>query len=240
MQEYTVNHYFWGSLKLTLPSQWNEKYKISKFINDGASASVYLLESFKGHESLVLKIQQIDKKEWLDEEVFIHKLFNEYNIGPKIYDYWIINNKTHLYGCIVLEYLQMGEICYLYDNILKKLTDNYYILAGNIKFKDQLIKQIRTIHSLGYVHLDIFEANILYRDEETITLCDFGLSCKIDSVPMDRIEKIYNSYFTYPIIYNYITYKNISLNNLIKNPKLIDYIFVWFVWKLDLDDESKL
>lgn len=240
MEEYTVNHYFWGSLKITLPNHLNEKYKITKFINDGASASVYLLESFKDQEDIVLKIQEIHKKEWLEEEVFIHKLFNEYNIGPKIYDYWVINNKIHLYGCIILEYLRMGEINYLYDNALNTFTNEYYMLNKNNKFKDQLVKQIRTIHSLGYVHLDIFESNILYRDSENITLCDFGLSCKIDSVPIDRIEKIFDSYSEYPVLYNYIKYKNITLDTLIKNPKLIDYIFVWFVWKIDLDDESML
>lgn len=237
MEQITVNHYFWGSLSLNLPDKYNKKYKIGKFINDGASASVYLLESINtNNQSLVLKIQKLDKKEWLYDEVEIHKLFNEYNIGPKLYDYWIINTNNILYGFIVLEYLPLGEIECLYDNIQKRLTNTYYNLHKNIKIRDQIINQIRIIHSLGYVHLDIFEPNILYRDAENITLCDFGLSCKILNVPVYRIEKIFESYIKNPFLYSYFKYKNITIDKLIQNPKLIDYIFVWFVWGIDLDN----
>jgi len=223
MEQTIVTHYFWGSITLNLPDKYNQKYRIGKFLNDGASASVYLLESIDNKDSLVLKIQKIDKKEWLFEEVDIHKLFNEYNIGPKLYDYWIINTKNNLYGCIVLEYLHLGEISSLYDIAQKKLTNNYYNLHKNIKFRDQIIDQIRTIHSIGYVHLDIFEHNILYRDTENITLCDFGLSCKISNIPIYRIQRIFELSIRHPLLYSYFTYKNITIDKLVKNPKLIDY-----------------
>lgn len=232
-----VNHHFWGSLKVELPNNLSKTYKIGKFINDGTSASVYLLESIKNEdkESLVLKIQQVETKEIFNNEINITKLFNKHGIGPKLYHDWIIIHEYYVYGFMVLEYLKIGEIPILYSNIKKGLTDHYNILNKNILLRDQLIKQIRIIHSLGYIHLDIFESNILYRHLNEITLCDFGLSCKIDLVTIKNIKNIYKEYQKNPIIYDYIKYKKIKIQDLINNPKLIDYIFVWFVWKIDLD-----
>ncbi len=244
-----VSHYEWGKIEFKFPKRIHKNYTLGKFINDGKSASVYLLENKNGLENIALKIQLIDSKKTFNNEIKIALLFNEFNIGPKVYDHWITSacgsqasNGVKMYGFITMEYWN-AELPPLWDSKNKLVSSDYHKLKDNLKIRDVIIKQIKTIHNQGYLHLDISETNILIRgkfqdlENDNVTIADFGLSTKIKNVHEKLIERIYTNLIDWPQTGDYFKYKQITLTKLIQNPKLIDYSFVWFVWKIDMDEK---
>lgn len=60
-------------------------------------------------------------------------------------------------------------------------------------YKEDAVKLLNKLHSLGIFHSDITEENFVVNPTtKEIKLIDFGCSCWIDSITIDQVENTYN------------------------------------------------
>jgi serine/threonine protein kinase len=104
--------------------------------------------------------------------------------------------------------------CIISQKLDKKLDKNLI---------DRLKSQIKTIHNLGYIHLDIKPDNILIKIKDNkivdITLTDFGSIKKKSELTLDDVK----IWFRYHNVINPNFYEKLSFQDLQKNPELFDY-----------------
>ncbi len=145
-------------------------YKIGRSIGHGAFGKVNLaLHVLSGQ---IVAIKSFNKK----KNIFsISKIKNEVKIMSKLRKH---NNIVKLFElfetedhyCLVMENIVGGNLLNAI-NKMNKIPEN----LAKIIFK-QLIKTLQYIHSNGIVHRDIKPDNILLDLDNTIKICDFGVS----------------------------------------------------------------
>ena len=145
-------------------------YKIGRSIGHGAFGKVNLaLHVLSGQ---IVSIKSFNKK----KNIFsINKIKNEVKIMSKLRKH---NNivklfelfETEEHYCLVMENIVGGNLLNAI-NKMNKIPEN----LAKIIFK-QLIKTLQYIHSNGIVHRDIKPDNILLDLDNTIKICDFGVS----------------------------------------------------------------
>ena len=145
-------------------------YKIGRSIGHGAFGKVNIaLHVLSGQ---IVSIKSFNKK----KNVFsINKIKNEVKIMSKLRKhnnivklFELFETKDHF--CIVMENVVGGNLLNAI-NKMNKIPEN----LSKIIFK-QLIKTLQYIHSNGIVHRDIKPDNILLDLNNTIKICDFGVS----------------------------------------------------------------
>ena len=145
-------------------------YKIGRSIGHGAFGKVNLaLHVLSGQ---IVSIKSFSKK----KNIFsINKIKNEVKIMSKLRKH---NNIVKLFElfetedhyCLVMENVVGGNLLNAI-NKMNKIPEN----LAKIIFK-QLIKTLQYIHSKGIAHRDIKPDNILLDLDNTIKICDFGVS----------------------------------------------------------------
>ena len=172
MSESQENNYDNSKSKL-LKKQIIGNYRIEKTIGEGTFGKVKLGIHIPTDEQVAIKILEKDKiqdkedLERISREINFLKKLNHPNI-IKIYD--IIENSKNFY--IIMELANNGE---LFKYIVKKKkleeTEASY-------FYYQLILGLEAIHKKKIVHRDIKPENLLLKDNNILTIIDFGLSNK--------------------------------------------------------------
>ena len=145
-------------------------YKIGRSIGHGAFGKVNIaLHVLSGH---IVSIKSFNKKKNLfslnrikNEVKIMNKLRKSDNI-VKLFELF----ETKNYYCLVMENVVGGSLLSAI-NKMNKIPEN---ISKNI-FK-QLITTLQFIHSHNIVHRDIKPDNILLDLDNTIKLCDFGVS----------------------------------------------------------------
>ena len=151
-------------------------YRIEKTIGEGTFGKVKLGIHIPTEEQVAIKILEKDKiqdeedLERISREISILKKLKHPNI-IKIYD--IIENKNNFY--IIMELAINGE---LFKHIVKKkhLEENEASF-----FFCQLMSALELIHKEGIVHRDIKPENLLLKENNILTIIDFGLSNKYNN-----------------------------------------------------------
>ena len=170
MSESQENNYDNSKSKL-LKKQIIGNYRIEKTIGEGTFGKVKLGIHIPTDEQVAIKILEKDKiqdkedLERISREINFLKKLNHPNI-IKIYD--IIENSKNFY--IIMELANNGE---LFKYIVKKKkleeTEASY-------FYYQLILGLEAIHKKRIVHRDIKPENLLLKENNVLTIIDFGLS----------------------------------------------------------------
>ena len=148
-------------------------YRIEKTIGEGTFGKVKLGIHIPTEEQVAIKILEKDKiqdredLERISREINFLKKLNHPNI-IKIYD--IIENSKNFY--IIMELANNGEL-FKYIVKKKKLDENEASF-----FYYQLILGLEAIHKKKIVHRDIKPENLLLKENNILTIIDFGLSNK--------------------------------------------------------------
>ena len=145
-------------------------YKIDRAIGSGGMAEVFL-----GHQASVdrpVAIKVMNPSLAVCDESFAKRFIKEANVGSlnhrniiTVYD----AGKIDGYHYIVMEYISGGDLA----TIIKQ---------GNLSFEQKIniIKQIAVAlgysYSKGFVHRDVKPENILFREDGTPVLADFGIA----------------------------------------------------------------
>ncbi len=148
-------------------------YKIGRSIGHGAFGKVNIaLHILSGHIVAIKSFNKLKNKfprhKILAEIKLMKKLRNHKNI-IKLFEYL----ETETYFCIIMENIPGGNLL----NIINKMSKIPEKLSKYI-FK-QLIEGIKYIQNQGIVHRDIKPDNILIDLNNTIKICDFGVSKEV-------------------------------------------------------------
>ena len=148
-------------------------YKIGRNIGHGAFGKVNIaLHVLSGHIVAIKSFNKIKKSFPLNRIYYEIKLLKKLRNHKNIIKYFE-HFETEKYFCIVMENISGGNLL----NAINKMSKFSEPMAKNI-FK-QLILTIKYLHNMGIVHRDIKPDNILLELDNTIKLCDFGVSKQI-------------------------------------------------------------
>jgi serine/threonine protein kinase/formylglycine-generating enzyme required for sulfatase activity len=164
----------WENMADLIGQVINQKYKIVELLDEGGMAMVYRADDIHLNRTVALKIilKEKFKKEQLEEILqrfdqeakALAKLAHP-NIVP-ILDYGEFNGSPYL----VLEYLSGGT--------LRKWMEQPQLLPWQVAINLMLpiMDALTYCHEHGILHRDIKPSNILFREDDTPVLTDFGIA----------------------------------------------------------------
>ncbi len=154
-------------------------YKIQQQVGQGGMATVYLALQESLNRSVVLKILDINGP--TANETLIERFLSEGRIVATlnhpniitIFDIGIANDALY----ISMEYIEGGD--------LKMRMELPITPDTALDYLAKIGSGLDAAHKMGVVHRDIKPANIMFRDENTPLITDFGISKQIDGVDHD-------------------------------------------------------
>lgn len=146
-------------------------HRFARELAIGGTSAVYLAESERAGEMVVLKVLR-DAPETGDEHMQFSRFLQEYELISKIrhpnvvriYDLGISDD--HAY--IAMEYFPRGD---LRGRIAKGIEPR---LA--LRYLAQMAGALQVVHEVGVLHRDLKPGNIMERTDGTLALIDFGLA----------------------------------------------------------------
>ncbi|HSC68556.1 MAG TPA: bifunctional serine/threonine-protein kinase/formylglycine-generating enzyme family protein [Cellvibrio sp.] len=149
-------------------------YTLIKKINSGGMATVYLATQHSVGRTVALKVM----KPSLDKDPEFHQRFQR--------EATIIGQLSHPNIIPIYDIGRHGELNYISMEFLPKGSLDEKILAGipterTLKITLGIAAALEHAHSKGYVHRDIKPENILFREDDSPVLTDFGIARTIKS-----------------------------------------------------------
>ncbi len=154
-------------------------YKIQHQVGQGGMATVYLALQESLHRSVVLKILDINGP--TANETLIERFLSEGRIVATlnhpniitIFDIGITDNSLY----ISMEYIDGGD--------LKMRMELPITPDTALDYTAKIGSGLDAAHKKGVIHRDIKPANIMFRDENTPLITDFGIAKQVDVVDND-------------------------------------------------------
>ena len=148
-------------------------YRIIRKIAEGGQASIYLAEHEEDGEQIVLKVLYILGE--ADQDT-LRRFMREYKLISRLQHPNVVRIFERAFSSnfayIAMEYFPDGD---LKKRIKKGLSTDK--VRGYMR---QIVKGIGAAHELGIVHRDIKPGNILFREDDSLAVTDFGLSKALD------------------------------------------------------------
>lgn len=207
-------------------------YRLTKFLGKGSYGSVFAAcwSNICNYAIKIIMLAGGDTSLGQVPAVFIReakviKRLSEMDVGPGFFDAWICKLPSGIiFGCLVIE---------IWDGELRRddcLTPEQI---------DKLETQIRKIHALGEMHGDIFLKNILVKRSGgkvvDVTLNDFGTIGKVEQwrkiLSESREDFFYNNYLESPQNQQLFEDKNVSFQDVLDDPRVLDYALVYYLRK---------
>lgn len=146
-------------------------HKLIKKISHTGMSSVYLAESLKNKNQVIIKILDFDPNDESDAKA-IKRFDQEYQLLNHLDHPNIASIKARYtdnnYACIVMEYFPNGDLSHqILEGLDKEQAINYL---------RQMAFALEAIHSRNIVHRDIKPRNILFREDNTLVISDFGIA----------------------------------------------------------------
>ncbi len=151
-------------------------YKIDREIGKGGMATVYLATQESLERSVVLKI--LDKVNSADVTDMTQRFIDEGRIVASmhhpniitIFDIGMAGDELY----ISMEYVQGGD--------LKKRMESHVSPKVALDIVEKIGSALGSAHAHNVIHRDVKPANILFRNEDTPLLTDFGIAKQTDQV----------------------------------------------------------
>ncbi len=147
-------------------------YTLRVKVGESEKAAVYLATSAKRGHNVALKVS----KTLRDEAAGRQFLEREYTavqaikspLVVEIYDYGIHAGFEYL----AMEYLPRGD---LKARIQRGVTER-----ESLQFLQRIAEALQVVHQAGLVHRDLKPPNVMLRENDAVSLIDFGLARQID------------------------------------------------------------
>ncbi len=149
-------------------------YQIERMLAQGGMAEVYLAVQLSLGRKVAIKVLDTMAADHEFAERFLNEArlvaaLNHSNLIT-IYDFGQLDGGK-LY--LTMEYLQGGD---LEERLSKGLAEK-----NVLRIMRELASVLRFVHSNGIIHRDIKPANILFRQDDSLVLTDFGIAKKINN-----------------------------------------------------------
>jgi serine/threonine protein kinase len=150
-------------------------YEIQREIGRGGMATVYLATQESLHRSVVLKVLDSVKRtsvkdlteRFLDEGRIVASLKHPNIIT--IYDIGLAGKEMY----ISMEYIEGGD--------LKERLESHILPDDVLDYLIKIGSALNEAHKKGVIHRDVKPANILFRDDNTPLLTDFGIAKQVEN-----------------------------------------------------------
>jgi len=147
-----------------------EGYRVVRAIGEGAVSRVYLVASEAGGLPIVAKVL---REELVHDSDFLARFLREYQIFgrirsrhvARIYSYGFSDQSAY----ILMEHLGGGDV-------RSYFTDRYVDQAKILSIFRQALTALRDIHAAGVVHRDLKPHNIMFREDGSLAIVDFGIA----------------------------------------------------------------
>jgi hypothetical protein len=142
----------------------------------GGTSSVYLAESERAGEMVVLKVLR-DSPTAGDEHTQFTRFLQEYELISKvrhpnvvrIFDLGIADDHAYL----AMEYFPRGDL----RSVIASGLDGSEALT----YLAQMAAALQVVHAVGVLHRDLKPGNIMLRADDSVALIDFGLAKHVQS-----------------------------------------------------------
>jgi eukaryotic-like serine/threonine-protein kinase len=145
-------------------------YKLLHEVGSGAVSRVYLMQPAAGGPPVIAKVMF---EHLMHDSDFLHRFMREYQIvgkiqSPyvgKIFGYGFSDNSAY----ILMEHLSGGDV-------RNYFTGNYVDQVRILGILRQVLMALRDIHAAGVVHRDLKPHNVMFREDQTLAMVDFGIA----------------------------------------------------------------
>lgn len=157
-----------------------KRYRNLEFAGEGGFGRVfYAKDSKRGCKVAIKKLPHTSEKSCLNNkcEVAFLASCNHPNI-VKFLDAWHVIDKNEMW--IVTEYLEGGTLS-------EAVKDHKFNERHIAYIAREILRALKYLHSLGFVHRDLKSANVMMSMDGDIKLIDFGLCCDMKDGPRKQI-----------------------------------------------------
>ena len=150
-----------------------------KPLGSGATANVCLCERGPSRQQVVLKIL---KGEGSGDSDLLARFVQEYFATSSIDSPYVAkvyeHGFTESHAYIVMEYFPAGDLRARVARERPSVEESMIIIGS-------ILAALMSVHAAGIIHRDLKPANVMFRDDGTIALVDFG-SARRDADPMAK------------------------------------------------------
>lgn len=148
-------------------------YRVLDKLGSGATATAYLAERDEDGRRLVLKVLNA---ELMDNRTLFQRFLAEYRLIREIKSRYLVciseQGFTEDHCFIVMEYFSGGDLRRRIDQGLEPSKALYFLA--------QLAVGLHALHGKGIVHRDIKPENIMFREDGSLALVDFGIARQME------------------------------------------------------------
>jgi tRNA A-37 threonylcarbamoyl transferase component Bud32/ActR/RegA family two-component response regulator len=158
-----------------------EGYRLLREVGCGAVSQVYLLAPEAGGKPVIAKVLY---EHLVHDSDFLERFLREYQIVGRIrsrhvaevFGYGFSDNSAY----ILMEYLPGGDVRAYF-------TGNYVDQVRILRIFRQVLTALKDIHAAGVVHRDLKPHNVMFREDQSLAMVDFGIA-KVAELPSITVE----------------------------------------------------
>jgi len=147
-------------------------YEFGGVIGRGLSSTVYIAERVQDRLTVAIKI--LDRS-MAHEPDHLQRFIREGKLVSEVDSPYVVNileqGFTNRYGFIAMEFFARGN--------LKRRIESGLSMDDAVNCLMQIAFGLQAIHSVGVVHRDLKPANIMFREDGSMALADFGIAKRI-------------------------------------------------------------
>jgi DNA-binding NarL/FixJ family response regulator/tRNA A-37 threonylcarbamoyl transferase component Bud32 len=152
--------------------------KVLHLIGEGGTARVYLASRERDDEPLVVKILRSEitadpraLARFMEEYALVERIKSPH--VARIYDHG--TSEEHAY--LVMEFFEGGDL-------QKRLAGKALPPDQSLRMFRELMLALGDIHEKGILHRDLKPQNLMFRNDGTLAIVDFGIAKHIDAIDM--------------------------------------------------------
>ncbi len=150
--------------------------KVLRLIGEGGMARVYLASRDGDDEPLVVKIL---RREVLSNKTALARFMEEYTLVESIHSRHVArvyrHGKSEEHAYLVMEFFEGGDLN-------KRLAGKPIDPLEALRIFRELMFALGEIHEKGILHRDLKPQNLMFREDGTLALLDFGIAKQIDAI----------------------------------------------------------
>lgn len=150
-------------------------FTIDSVLGEGGMATVYLAEQISLSRKVALKV--MSPTLIATDSDFCERFVNEGRIVAKLRHPHIVT--IHDIGCSDETYFMAMEYCP--GGTLKERIADGRARTRPLRILRQIAEALGYAHAHGFIHRDVKPANVLFRDDDTVALSDFGIAKTVDA-----------------------------------------------------------